>query len=424
MKTDRKPVTIEEAIERIVSRSSPGKAITVSLEKADFLHLAEDIVADHHVPMFDRSMYDGFAVKAADTQQAEPDAPKRLRVIESIPAGKEAQGPLQSGTAMRIMTGAAIPPGADAVLMLEDVREGNDKDGSYIEVTSPVSPGSHISHRGEDITAGMVLAKTGRRIGPGEKAVLATFGYHQVKVYQPPEVAILATGSELLPVDAPLVPGKIRNSNSYMVETQLRRMGAVPKPLGIIKDDFEACYQAVATALEEADFVVTTGGASVGDYDFVQALIERLDAEVLFNKVAMRPGSVTTVAKKGEKWLFGLSGNPAACFVGVELFVRPVLKKAMGAQHIHLPQISATLAVDITTTNPYTRLMRARTELHQGQMVVRPVGLDKSSIISGLLEANSLLMIPGGEQTYHRGEKVNVIWLEEEGMCHGSTARS
>ncbi|MDQ0340373.1 molybdopterin molybdotransferase [Caldalkalibacillus uzonensis] len=421
MKSVRKPITIDEAIERVVASSTLGDTETILLEKADFRYLAEDIIADHPVPMFDRSMYDGFAVRASDTAQAHPDAPQTLRVTETIAAGEQAKGRLQPGTAMRIMTGAAIPPGADAVLMLEDVREDKDDQGPYIEVTTPVAPGTHISHRGEDMAEGTVLARSGRRIGPGEKAVLATFGYHRVKVYQQPVVAVLATGSELLPVDAPLVPGKIRNSNSYMVESQLRRLGAVPKTLGILADHFEACYHAVTKALEEVDFVITTGGAAVGDYDFVQSLIERLNADLLFNKVAMRPGSVTTVAKKGEKWIFGLSGNPAACFVGVELFVRPVLKRVLGAQALHLPRISATLDVDITTTNSFTRLMRARTEFHNGKAVVQPVGLDKSGIISGLLEANSMLVIPGGKRL-NRGEQVQVMWLEEEGM-HNESAR-
>jgi molybdopterin molybdotransferase len=414
MLEERIPITLEEAVNRVVSRSQKTETERIPLEQADFRYLAEDIRADHDVPMFDRSMYDGFAVRADDTRQASQHSPVRLKVIESIPAGREASHPLLPGTAMRIMTGAKVPPGADAIVMLEDVREGQHDDGAYIELFSPVPKGQHISFKGEDIAKGSVLLQKGRRIGPGEKAILATFGYDQVTVFKRPVVGVLATGSELLSVDAPMVSGKIRNSNSYMLQAQLMKLGADVKLLGIINDDFESSLNAIVTSWQDVDYLITTGGASVGDYDFVQRIIKRIGAELLFNKVAMRPGSVTTVAVKENKWLFGLSGNPSACFIGLELFVRPVLKKAVGSGQLYLPQRSARLNVELTSDNPFVRLLRARVEIKGEQALVHPVGLDKSGAISGLLEANCLLVIPSGRHHFHKGDQVTVIMLEGE----------
>ncbi len=410
----RVPIPLDEAISRVVRRAKEGETEWVPLEEADFRYLAEEVRADHDIPLFDRSMYDGFALRAEDTAGATAGSPVQLKVVESIPAGFEATRPLLPGTAMRIMTGAALPHGADAIVMLEDVLERKTEAGPLIEVYSPVTPGQHISFKGEDIAQGTVLLQPGRRIGPGEKAALATFGYQRVRVFKRPVVGILATGSELLPVHAPMERGKIRNSNSYMLQAQLKQLGAEAKLLGMIGDHFEDSLDAVIKALEDVDYLITTGGASVGDYDFVQKVIEELGAQLLFNKVAMRPGSVTTVATLGDKWLFGLSGNPSACYIGLELFVRPVLRRALGCKQLHLPRRTARLERELSSENAYLRLLRARMKYCENEIWVQPVGLDKSGAISGLIEANCLLMIPPGHHAYHHGDEVSIILLEGE----------
>lgn len=408
----RTPIQVTEAIEKVMERVKEGKTEKVPLPLADGRYLAEDIIADHPVPFFDRSSFDGFAIRVADTKEASFENPIKLKVIEAIAAGEVAEQEIKPEMAIRIMTGAQLPHGADAVIALELTEELNQDGEKWIQVNRPIEQGDNISYRGEDTPQGTVLAEKGRRISAGEMSMLATFGYHQVQVYKQPVVGIFVTGTELLPVEAPLVPGKIRNSNSYMLESQIRRLGATPRYYGILEDNFELCLEAVHNALEEVDFLITTGGASVGDFDYVQAIMQELQADVLFNKVAMRPGSVTTVATKGKKWIFGLSGNPAACYVGFELFTRPVLKTFLGSPYPHLPRSKAVLLHDIPKPNPFIRFVRAQIEVKDHQVEVSTVGVDKSGVASALVEANGLLIIPSGTKGVTQGEELEVIWLE------------
>lgn len=408
----RTPIAVHEAVDQIVKHISEQRKIeSVALSDAFGRYLAKDLIADHPVPLFDRTPLDGFAICAEDTENAHHHTVE-LKVIESIGAGYVAGQEVKSGQAIRIMTGAPIPAGANAIVMFELVEE-IEKDGqAYIRVNSRFKPGDNIIKKGEDTQEGTVLAKAGRRIGVGEMAMLSTFGCAHVDVYCAPVVAIYATGTELVSVDTPLAPGKIRNSNSYMLESQLRQVGAIPKNNGILSDDYELCFQSVKDALHEGDYVITTGGVSVGDYDFIPDILKQLGAHVLFNKVAMRPGSVTTVAKLGDKWIFGLSGNPSACFVGFELFMRPVLKEALGAQEIHIPRAQAILEHDITTKNVFTRFMRAKMEVRAETCYVSSIGLDKSGVVSSLVEANVLMVIPP-DVTLRSNDLVEVIWLDQ-----------
>lgn len=213
------------------------------------------------------------------------------------------------------------------------------------------------------------------------------------------------------PVSSPLEPGKIRNSNSYMLEGQIRRAGALVRSYGVLPDRFDLCSEAVCKALEEVDILVTTGGASVGDYDFIPAILEKLNAEVLFDKVAMRPGSVTTAAVKEEKWIFGLSGNPASCFVGFELFARPVIRTALGANKPQLVRGKAVLQEAVRESNRFTRFMRAVLRINDERVEVRPVKIDKPGMVTALAEANGLLVIPP-DSLPRKGDVVDVLWLE------------
>lgn len=407
----RKPISIEEAIGRVIQEAKVGLTETVPLLEAEGRFLAEDLIADHPIPFIDRSGYDGYALRAIDTEKASTDNPVCLQVIDSIGAGEVSSKQVKEREAIRIMTGAQMPEGADAVVMLEDVQAVEREGQTYIYVDKPLFKGENIHLRGEDTAEGTVLARSGRQIKAGEMAMLATFGYAQVKVYKQPVVGIFTTGTELLPVEASLEPGKIRNSNAYMLVSQVKRAGGIPRYLGILPDDLELCFQSVKEALQEVDFLITTGGAAVGDFDFVQPIIQRLGAKLLFNKLAMRPGSVTTIAKLDEKWLFGLSGNPAACFVGLELFVRPVLRTYLGEKNPHLQRSKARLEEDITKTNNFTRLMRAKLELREDRVIARPIGLDKSNIVSSLIEANGLLIVPP-KTKLAKGDLVDVIWFD------------
>lgn len=260
-----------------------------------------------------------------------------------------------------------------------------------------------------------MLAEKGTVITPGIVALLATFGYHSVSVFKKPVVGILSTGTELLEVNETLQPGKIRNSNAYMTAAQVKAMGGQVKLYQHREDDFESLYEAVTETLNESDLVITTGGVSVGDYDYLPAIYKKLGATVLFNKVAMRPGSVTTVAKYKEKWLFGLSGNPSACFVGCELFVRPVILAGMNYKTPHCSLYKATLAADFSKANPFTRFVRAKLSIGINENTVKPAGLDKSSSVSSLLDANALIVLPGGTRGWEKGSQVGVLSWDGEG---------
>lgn len=420
---NRKPISVEEAIEAVHSRTKRGETEYVSIEDAHGRYLGENLVADHPIPAFDRAAMDGFAIVAADTEQASFEQPVHLTVIDSVAAGEVTSTSIASGQAIRIMTGAQIPQGTTAVIMLEHVQESTNtntenKSETTIRIHTPVNEGQHISYKGEDVQYGTTIAEAGRRISAGEMAMLATFGYSRVKVYRQPLIGIFVTGTELLSVAEPMQPGKIRNSNSYMLISQIKQLGAIPKYYGILEDDFDKCYIAIQKALTEVDLLITTGGAAVGDYDFVPALLQKLKAEVLFNKVAMRPGSVTTVAQKENKWIFGLSGNPSACYVGFELFVRPILKALLGANIKQLPKSKAIIEHDIEQKKKVTRFMRSFLKINGDKLTVSSIGVDKSGIASSLVKANALIIVPPNRGMIRKGEEVDVIWLDrpDEGM--------
>lgn len=413
--TKRTPIPVSEAVKSIMSRTCVWGTEEVPITECDNRILANHLIASHDVPPFDRSPYDGFAVLSEDTLDASENSPIKLQVIETIGAGQVAANKLSSGTAIRIMTGAQIPEGADAVIMLELVKE-TDVDGkSFIQIKRTLKPNDNISFKGEDTKEGTVLAKAGTVITPGMIAVLATFGHHTVSVFKKPVVGILSTGTELLDVNEPLQPGKIRNSNAYMVAAQVKAMGAAVKLYQHREDDFDSLYENVSECLADSDIVITTGGVSVGDYDFLPAIYEKLGAEVLFNKIAMRPGSVTTVAVHQGKWLFGLSGNPSACFVGCELFVRPVILSGMKVKKPHCQMLKAVLGADFPKPNPFTRYVRAVLTEGVNKNSVTPAGLDKSGSVSSLLAANSLIVLPGGTRGWQEGSEVGVLTWNGEG---------
>ncbi len=296
--------------------------------------------------------------------------------------------------------------------MLE-LTEVCTRDGkTYMKLKRSFRAGDNVSFKGEDIKKNHVLVKKGTRINPGVAALLATFGYSSVHVVKQPVVGIITTGSELLEVYEPLELGKIRNSNSYMIATQIMKAGGKVRYYGQLADQLDACYEAVKAALDEVDILITTGGVSVGDYDYLPAIYERLQANVLFNKVAMRPGSVTTVAEVGRKLLFGLSGNPSACYVGFELFVHPVIQTHLYAKEPHVYRADAVLQKDFPKANPFTRFVRGKVSIVNGMLHVTPVGLDKSSAVSCLAEANAFIVLPGGTRGFETGMTVSVLLLD------------
>ncbi|MEK4737768.1 MULTISPECIES: molybdopterin molybdotransferase MoeA [Bacillus] len=408
----RKPIPVAEAVARIMEYAHQGEIEKVSLIDSYGRMLGEDVIVDHDVPHFDRSPYDGFAIRAEDTKEANSSNPIQFEVIGEIGAGSVFREEAKAFQAVRIMTGAAIPAGCNAVVMLELTEGFEEKEKTYMKLKRSFAAGDNISFKGEDVKQNAILVKKGTSINPGVAALLATFGYSSVHVVKQPVIGIVATGSELLEVHEQLKPGKIRNSNSYMIAAQIERAGGIVRYYGQFVDDLETCYNTVKKAMKEVDILIATGGVSVGDYDYLPAIYERLQANVLFNKIAMRPGSVTTVAELEGKLLFGLSGNPSACYVGCELYVRPVIGTYLHRKDPHAYRAEAILQKDFPKANPFTRFVRGKVESVDGKLQATPVGLDKSSAISSLAEANAFIVLPGGTRGFEAGIIVSVLLLE------------
>ncbi|WP_078548154.1 molybdopterin molybdotransferase MoeA [Litchfieldia alkalitelluris] len=410
----RKPIPVEEAVRNVMNFAAPGLVEEISINECYGRFLAEDLTATHDVPPFNRSPYDGFAIRSIDSKNANQNHPIEFEVIDEIGAGYVTKKKVEAFQAIRIMTGAQMPSDCDAVVMLELTKEYKRNGIDYMSIKRSFKEGDNISFQGEDTTKDTVLVKKGSFINPGVKALLATFGYDKVKVAKKPIVGVFATGTELLDVHESLVPGKIRNSNSHMIMAQIERAGAIPTYLGKLPDDFELCYKAIEDAISEVDLFITTGGVSVGDYDYLPAIYEKLGAQVLFNKIAMRPGSVTTIAVLNGKLLFGLSGNPSACYVGFELYTRPVIRTYLYSDSPHLQKITAQLATDFLKPNPFTRFVRSKLSFEKGSVLVAPSGLDKSNVVSSTAGANALMVLPGGTRGYEKGSFVEVLLLEDQ----------
>ncbi|RAP78577.1 molybdopterin molybdotransferase MoeA [Paenibacillus montanisoli] len=453
----------------VVEAAEPGRRELVPLREASGRRLAEPLVATTDWPPFARSGLDGFAVRSADTAPASPGSPVTLRVAEAVAAGSLAAAPLAPGTAVRIMTGGAVPQGADAVVMLEQTADALLDGQPAVRVKHAAEPGQNIAPRGEEFRCGSVLAEPGARLRPGHVALLGTFGYADVPVYAHPRVAVLATGAELLPVEAPLAPGRIRDSNSAMVAALVEQYGGVPLLLGRVPDEPEAAARAITEALAQSDIIITTGGVSVGDYDVMASLLHRLQpprdaaagseeaapsqqapspevprtgfaseapppstaaarqpapppsaaAELppgsrpLFNKAAMRPGSPTSAAVLGGKLLLALSGNPGACFVGFELFAKPAIQRMQGAAAADaLPkQATAKLAAGFDKGSPHERFVRTRLYTREGVLYADPLAFGKSSMMASIPDADGLIRIKAGPEGAAAGTVVDVILL-------------
>ncbi|MGE1144256.1 molybdopterin molybdotransferase MoeA [Bacillus pumilus] len=412
----RQPIPVQEAIQKVHQYEKHGEQEWVPLRNSLERFIAEDILADHDVPAFDRSPYDGFALRAEDTIEASSEHPIEFEIIDHIGAGVVSAKTIGPFQAIRIMTGAKIPDGANVVIMLE-LTKSYEKEGKlYMSLKRPLKKGDNISRQGEEVLEGNVMLKKGTKVTPGVTALLATFGYAVVPVVKKPVIGIISTGTELLQVSDTMVDGKIRNSNLSMVYAQTLKAGGEPLDLGGVSDDFDKSFHAVKAALSKVDYLITTGGVSVGDFDFLPAIYEKLGAQVLFNKVAMRPGSVTTVAAMPNgQLLFGLSGNPAACFVGFELFVKPMIYKWSLKKQPFPDFAEAKLTHDFPKANPFTRFVRAALQFTGSQLSVTPTGLDKSSAVTSIAEANCFIVLPGGTRGFKAGDQVHVLLFQHEG---------
>jgi molybdopterin molybdotransferase len=409
----RHAVTPDEARRRILSYIRPLETETVALNDSWGRRSAEPVAASHPFPPYRRSAMDGYAVRAEDLPADVRHEPVTLEVLETLPAGSVPSLTVGPGQASRIMTGAMLPDGADTVVMLEMTEPEATEGRTYVRIAKSIPKGRNVAEIGDELQTGETLLRPGRLIGAGDIALLAAFGNAYTAVVRRPRVAVLSTGSELLAVNEPLVPGKIRNSNAAMIAALLREAGAEPTVLGHVPDEADQTERMIRQGLAEYDLMITTGGVSVGDGDILVDILARWDGTTIFNKVAMRPGSPTTAAVLDGKLLLALSGNPGAGFVGFHLFAAPAIRAMLRAGQPEPGRFQARLAEPFLKLNAYPRYIRARTEFRDGTIWIRPTGIDQSSLMKTIVEADCLMVIPPLKQGLQEGELVSAIPLGE-----------
>ncbi|HZJ76927.1 MAG TPA: gephyrin-like molybdotransferase Glp [Oscillospiraceae bacterium] len=400
-------VSIERARKILLDRNIKPKITDMPiLDSLDYI-LAEDIKSDTDMPPFDRSPLDGYAIRSEDTVGASEENPVTLETIDNIQAGYVSKKTIGSGQAIRIMTGAKIPEGADAIIKYEDTVF-TEKD---VKIFGGCKPNSNIVKAGEDILKGEVVLKKGKTISPADIGILATLGKERVKVYKRPKIAILATGDELVNINEPLREGKIRNSNSYTIGAQVKKIGSEVKIFDICCDNIESIKRELDLALEWGDIVITSGGVSVGDADVVKEAFKEVGGEILFWKVKMKPGSPIAVAKRGDKLLFGLSGNPAAAYITFEKFVRPTILKLSGETKYDFIKVKSILESGFTKVSRKNRIVRAKTYYKNGGFFTELPDKHGSGILSSLSETNSLFYIAPETGPYKPGDEIEVELL-------------
>lgn len=397
---------LETAQEILLATASVMPAERLPLEQCWQRVLAETVVADTDFPPFDRSPLDGYAVIADEVKHARPDAPVRLHQIENVAAGSVARETVRPGTACRIMTGAPIPPGATGVIRQEDTAV----EGDIITIMAGAGAAQNICRRGEEITAGEVVLTAGTVINAGAMGMLAALGKAETLVYVRPRVALMATGSEIIPVNEPLTPGKIRNSNSYMLSAQVQEAGGQVQLLGEARDDVDAIIELLERAAD-CDVCITTGGASVGDYDLIGEVFKKMGVKVLFERVSIKPGMPVLAGVKENKLFIGLSGNPAAASISFEQLVRPVLLKMSGRTGWWRPRVRATLAAPFGKSTGAKRFVWARCWQNEAGLLAEPLRLQGNGMLKSAIAANALVVIPENSPPLPAGTEVEVFLL-------------
>jgi molybdopterin molybdotransferase len=381
--------------------------VYVPTPQAVGLYAAQDVVSPVDVPPFDRAAFDGYAVRSVDTLGASRTNPMMLRLVGKALPGAPFKGAVGPGEAVEVATGAPLPPGADAVIPYEEAA----RRGDYIEVYRPVPQFYYVSRRGEDVAAGEVVLRRGRRIKPWDVGVLASIGVKEVAVYKI-TAGLISTGDELVELEeAPPPPGKIINSTRHVITALLRDLGVEVHYLGIVPDDEEAIYKAVADAVSRFDIVITTGGVSVGESDHVVKAVSRLGPEVLIHGIAARPGRPNSAAVVRGKPVVMLSGFPVASIVGFDVFVKPAIHKMVGAKEEPLPTVKAVLTRRVTTPINVRSYVRVRVYRQGDKLYAEPLAVTGSGILSTLTKGNGLLIVPENREGYDENDEVEVILL-------------
>ena len=396
-------LTVDEAVATILAQVRPIATETISLPEALGRVLREDVIAPYDLPATDNSAMDGYAVRASDTD----GAPVRLEVRGDLAAGGSSGTRVEPATALRIMTGAPLPPGADAIAPVEITDGGS----AFVTVERTVRSGANVRRRGEDMKAGDLVVAAGSRLGAGELAVLAAARVVRPVVAMRPNVNIIATGDELASIDDAAAPDRIVDSNSYALEALAREAGAVARRAPAARDTLDATIAAIEAALD-ADFIVTTGGVSVGAYDFVKEALERLGARTHFWRVAMRPGKPVLFATLRDRLVFGLPGNPVSSMVAFTIFVAPAIRAALGQTFGQTaPIVRMKTSVRMKGADDRRAYLRVRVVARGGELVAEPMRSQGSHIATSMVGANGLAIVEAGTGDVEAGDIVPVMLI-------------
>ena len=414
-------ITVEQALEKVLSYvqvlDREEKPILECLGQV----LDEDVYSPINVPPLDNAAMDGYALRAESTLGATESSPAFLDVIGEVSAGAISEQEVGALTALRIMTGAPLPKGADSVVKFEDTDEAlrRERPLSQIGVLCQVPKGLNVRRAGEDIAQGQLVLEKGTSLRPSEIGVLASIGKATVGVIRRPVVAILATGDELVEVDQPLPGGKIYNSNSFSIASQVLRYGGIPRILGIARDEVKEIEDKIKEALD-SDMLVTSGGVSVGEYDLVKDVLAKM-GDISFWTVRMKPGKPLAFGViKGDRGRgvphLGLPGNPVSSMITFELFARPTILKMMGKKNLSKPMVRAILEGRVENTDGRRTFARAMVRREGDQYFARLSGPQGSGILTSMARANGLVIVPEDVKTVKEGERVQVLmldWMEE-----------
>jgi molybdopterin molybdotransferase len=392
-------LTIEEALALVLERAQPLEAEDVALAEAPGRVLAEDARSAVDLPPFPASAMDGFALRSAD-------APGTLPVVARIAAGRPATRALEAGEAMAIATGGVVPDGADSVVPIEDVEEGDDS----VTIPGAVPSGDNVRGRGGDLREGETVVAAGTRLGPAHVGAIAAAGVAAVRCHRTPRVVVVVTGTELTAPGEPLGPGEIYDANGFILATQVRSAGAEVERLPPVKDDPDATRAAIERGLA-ADALVTTGGVSVGVYDLVRAAEADLGVEEVFWRVAVRPGKPIAFGVRGRTLVFGLPGNPVSSLVGFELFVRPALLALQGMPVTAPAFRPGRLGRAARRAGARDSLLRARSRIEDGEIVLDPLTGQESHMIAQAATADALVLVPRGNGELEAGSSVSYLAL-------------
>jgi molybdopterin molybdotransferase len=409
---------VSVAQHRLLEAFSRVEKTQVPLTEAVGRILAEDIRSGLDLPPFANSSMDGFALRAADTALASRDRPLVLRVAADIPAGTFLDAPVLSGQAFRIMTGAPMPPGADAVIPVEDTsfteRQAGVKAPQQVEIYRPADPGENIRPRGQDVQKGELVLPAGIRLRAQDIGLLAMLGQAHVLVHRRPRVAFFSTGDELLPVEAPLTPGTIHDSNAYILASQVAKYAGEPLNLGIAKDRAADVLAVLERAYDEnVDLILSTAGVSVGAYDYVRTVIEQ-QGGLSFWRVNMRPGKPLAFGDYRGIPFIGLPGNPVSAFVGFEVFVRPAILKMAGLSDLSRPAQRVILE-EIVYSDGRESYLRAVVKHRDGALYARLTGHQGSGNLRSLVQANALLIVPSGVKSLPIGSE-SMAWMLDDSI--------